>query len=143
MLVWCGKVEVGVEEDGGVGFDVEVEETGVDEEGFSWAMTVRVDEVEEEVELSWACSLPLLLVVAPVFEWADESKEAAFVNALKEHPTISFVISDGDTPFSFSSSFSSPLSLSLLLQSLIPLPLLLLPSLLRSQFQTAVHQAWR
>ena len=45
-------MEVGVEEDGGVGFDVEVEETGVDEEGFSWAMTVRVDEVEEEVELS-------------------------------------------------------------------------------------------
>ena len=45
-------MEVGVEEDGGVGFDVEVEETGVDKEGFSWAMTVRVDEVEEEVELS-------------------------------------------------------------------------------------------
>lgn len=38
---------MGVEEDGGVGFDVLVEEAAVDEEGSSWAMTVRVDEVEE------------------------------------------------------------------------------------------------
>jgi hypothetical protein len=117
-LVWRGEVDVRVEEDDGDGFEVEAEEVGVDEEGSSWAIIVTVDEVEEVEELSWARSFPLLLVAAPVFEWADDSKEAAFVNALKEHPAKSFVIDDdddddGDTPFSFSFSFSSPLSLSL------------------------------
>ena len=48
-----------------VGFDVEVEEARVDEEGSSWAMTVRVDEVEEEF-----------------------SMDVAFVNALKELPGV-------------------------------------------------------
>ena len=48
-----------------MGFDVEVEEARVDEEGSSWAMTVRVDEVEEEF-----------------------SMDVAFVNALKELPGV-------------------------------------------------------
>ena len=46
-LVCLGEVEERVEEDVGVGFDVEVDEARVDEEESSWAMTVRVDEVEE------------------------------------------------------------------------------------------------
>ena len=55
--------------DGSVGFDVEVEEGRVDEEGSSWAMMVRVESVDEvEEEFSWTRSLPLLLVAAPVIE---------------------------------------------------------------------------
>jgi hypothetical protein len=43
-LVCRGEVEVGIEEDSGVGFDVE--EVMVDEEGSSWAMTVKAVEVK-------------------------------------------------------------------------------------------------
>ena len=51
-LVWRGEVEIRLKEDDGDGFEVEEEEVGVDEEGSSWAITVRVDEVEEVEALS-------------------------------------------------------------------------------------------
>jgi hypothetical protein len=46
-LVCRGEAEERVAEDGGVGFDVEVEEVREDEEESNWAMTVREDEVED------------------------------------------------------------------------------------------------
>jgi hypothetical protein len=44
--------------------------------------------------------LPLLL--APVFECADESEEAAFVNALKNPAAVCLVVDDRNPPFSLS-----------------------------------------
>ena len=84
MFVCRGEVEMRDEEDSGADFDVEAK---LDKES-SCAVIVRVDEVEEELRRS----LPLLLVEAPVFECEDVT---AFVNALKEHPGVSFVDTDG------------------------------------------------